>query len=160
MRTAITAPAQLITAPAQLITAPAQHITAPAQPPAIRVAVYTALFFFSSRLAMPSLITVSLSSVTSNSRFSDHDGVDQTPSPQPRLLTPHTSHTAYQTAYPSHISYCLPHCLPLPHLFIFRHVNFYSTKRFNATSSTKRENLYEKTFFGEGAESICFLRRR
>ena len=31
MRTAFTAPAQLITAPAQLITAPAQLITAPAQ---------------------------------------------------------------------------------------------------------------------------------
>ena len=46
MRTAITAPAQLNTAPAQLITAPAQLITAPAQPPATRVAVYTALFQF------------------------------------------------------------------------------------------------------------------
>ena len=31
MRTAFTAPAQLITAPVQLITAPAQFITAPAQ---------------------------------------------------------------------------------------------------------------------------------
>ena len=50
MRTAITAPAQLITAPAQLITAPAQLITAPAQPPATRVAVYTALLRYKTCL--------------------------------------------------------------------------------------------------------------
>ena len=45
MRTAFSAPAQLITAPARLITTPALHITAPAQPPATGVAVYTALFY-------------------------------------------------------------------------------------------------------------------
>ena len=44
MLTDFTAPAQLIMAPAQLITALAQFITAPAQPPAKKVAVYTALF--------------------------------------------------------------------------------------------------------------------
>ena len=47
MRTAFTAPAQLITAPAQLIIAPAQLITAPAQSPATGAAVYTALLLFS-----------------------------------------------------------------------------------------------------------------
>ena len=51
----ITAPAQLITAPAKFITAPAKLITAPAQPPAIRAAVYTALFYlrFSLLHAVP-----------------------------------------------------------------------------------------------------------